>query len=225
LARRELKSKLNEVLAAGLPAELAANRGRSLKRGEISRSSDTYPASRFFVPAGTGTVESQVRKLLKKEEASALINKFNLKSTPKELSELIHPTESIAEERKRGYLKSTALSFQEQIAQDVNATGFELSDADLANLFCARFVNKARRLRLKLDEEPIHWETHQRRQFNGLEQGERAVLKALRTGKIYFKGGYLLIDASGCLNVGFRASSAPQNYIFAQRTADNQKPR
>jgi hypothetical protein len=33
LARRELKSKLNEVLAAGLPAELAANRGRSLKRG------------------------------------------------------------------------------------------------------------------------------------------------------------------------------------------------
>jgi hypothetical protein len=192
--RGKLKTTLLAVLSAGLSAELPDSRDSNLQQGQTPYG--PHKVYRFFVPAGKGTVDSQVRGLLKKDEVSYLTSQFKLNSRLKGGSELVHFKDSNNKARNRDYAGPGAKTTQEE---DFQATGNTFADDRVAVLFCARLVYKARGLGLDLAERPGHWESSQANIFNQLSEGEREILKPLRVGLIRTCSGALDLDDDGRL--------------------------
>lgn len=150
----------------------------------------------------------QVRGLLNDEEVSSLASQFKLNSRLKGASELVHFRDSKNKARNRDYAELGDKTTQEE---DFKATGHTFADDRVAVLFCARLVNKARRLGLDLDKRPAHWESTQSDIFNKLSEGEREILKELREGVIRTYSSALGIDNSGRLRA----------YVFHHRRGSN----
>ena len=197
-ARGKLKITLLAVLSAGLSAELPDSRDGNRQTGQTPYG--PHKVYRFFVPAGKGTVVSQVRGLLTDEEVSSLTSRFNLNSCLKGTSELVHFRDSNYKARNRDFAAAGAKTTQEE---DFKATGHTFADDRVAVLFCARLVNKARGLGLDLDKEPDHWESSQSDKFNQLSEAEREILKQLRVGVIRTCSGALDIDDNGRLRANY----------------------
>jgi hypothetical protein len=175
--RGKLKTTLLAVLSAGLSAELPDSRDSNLQQGQTPYG--PQKVYRFFVPAGKGTVDSQVRGLLNGDEVSSLTGRFDLNSRLKGASELVNFRDSNNKARNRVYAVAGAKTTQEE---DFQATGYTFADERVAVLFCARLVKKARGLYLDLAKGPDRWESSQANIFNQLSEGEREILKQLRVG-------------------------------------------
>jgi hypothetical protein len=184
----KLKTTLLAVLSAGLSAELPDSRDSTPQTGLAPYG--PHKVYRFFVPAGKGTVVSQVRGLLTDEEVRSLTNEFDLNSCLKGISELVHFRDSNNKARNRNSAVPRAKTTQEE---DFEATGHTFADDRVAVLFCARLVNKARGLGLDLDKGPDHWKSRQSDKFKQLSEAEREILKQLRVGVIRTCSGVLSI--------------------------------
>jgi hypothetical protein len=196
--RGKLKTTLLAVLSAGLSTELPDCRDSNLQQGQTPYG--PHRVYRFFVPAGKGTVESQVRGLLNEDEVSSLTGRFNLNSRLKSASELVHFRDSNNKARNRDNARAGVETTQEE---DLQATGYTFADDRIAVLFCARLVNKARGLGLDLAERPGHWESTQSDIFNKLSEGEREILKQLRKGVIRTSSRDMSINAFGRLYASY----------------------
>jgi hypothetical protein len=204
-----------------LSAELPDSRDSNLQQGQTPYG--PHKVYRFFVPAGNGTVDSQVRDLLNADEVSSLTGRFDLNSRLKGASELVNFRDSNNKARNRVYAVAGAKTTQEE---DFQATGYTYADERVAVLFCARLVKKARGLCLDLAKGPDHWESSQANIFNQLSEGEREILKQLRVGLIRTCSGALGIAVDGRLRAGrFNGGSDPYVWAFGSAPLPESKNR
>lgn len=189
-----IKTMLLSVLCSGITVDLPDNRDKSLSPGATPFG--PHKVSRFFVPAGKGTVENQVTKLLTEDEVKSLTANFNLNGALPKLSELAYFWNSHDKARNRQYAHSADKTTQQE---DFDATGYDFGNDRVAVLFCARLVSRARDLKLDLTKVPDHWANSQAEIFNRFSEGEREILKQLRTGVIRTFSGALILDGDGRL--------------------------
>lgn len=200
--KHKLKTMLLSVLCGGITVDLPDSRDKSLLPGATPFG--LHKVSRFFVPAGKGTVENQVTKLLTDDEVKSLTANFNLNGALSKLSELAYFWNSHDKALNRRYADSVDKTTQQE---DFEATGYDFGNDRVAALFCARLVSRARELKLDLTKVPDYWANSQEEIFNQFSEGEREILKQLRTGLIRTSSGALNLDGGGRLragNLGFR---------------------
>ena len=187
---------LLSALCSGITVDLPDSRDQALQPGATPFG--PHKVSRFFVPAGRGTVENQVNNLLTEEEVKSLTEKFNLKGALPGLSELAYfwNSHDKARNRENQYAGSGDKTTQQE---DFDATGYAFGNDRVAVLFCARLVRRARDLNLDLTKDPDHWANSQAEIFNLFSEGEREILEQLRTGVIRTFSGALDLDGVGRL--------------------------
>jgi hypothetical protein len=219
--KRQLKTLLLSVLCGGITVDLPDSRDQALPPGATPFG--PHKVSRFFVPAGKGTVEQQVRELLAEEEVKSLAAHFNLEGALPRLSELAYFWNSHDKARNRGYADLGDKTTQKE---DFDATGYAFGDDRLAVRFCAGLVRRARDLQLDLTKGPDHWANSQAEKFNQFSEGEREILKQLRTGEIRTFSGALVLDGDGRLRANtFSTTGARTSGLLARRPPRNQQIR
>jgi hypothetical protein len=192
--KRQLKTLLLSVLCGGITVDLPDSRDKSLSPGATPFG--PHKVSRFFVPAGEGTVGDQVKEYLTEGEVKSLTANFNLDGALPKLSELAYFWNSHDKARNRLNAYEEDKTTQQD---DFDATGYDFGNDRVAVLFCARLVSRARDLNLDLTKGPDHWANSQAEIFNRFSEGEREILKQLRTGIIRTSSRALILEYDGCL--------------------------
>lgn len=162
-----------------------------------------HKVTRFFVPAGKGTVGSQLKELLTEDTYALIKKKFwssspDLDATLPELSELVYFWNSHNKGRTW-----EAWNHKTSQQSDFDATGHSFGTDLVAVLFCARLVSRARFVGLNFRQQGRDcdfWTKRQANEFNLFSECEKEILKRLKHGVMRTFSGALSVDGDGNLS-------------------------